>query len=346
MSCRKHVAICIVLITSVFVTGTIATVITFFPTNNFIEESVTALTSIYNGAIVLIGGLLAYKIGLFYFGSSLSISGALEKVMDQMNTPPFNPFNPIQMNEWNELTDEGKLARVMKALIYKETCVSRYHDDFFLELGRAEPQNMNDGESEAQFPPHNINALTLCVNRKLTHVIRTTLTQPHMPEDFRANVAFIDPLANALSGAVTEAAGSSPREEGWIIARIKIDIFNLTVALTSALILTLTEIGRENEKAIQNHQGNGDLEGNELKERVKGILVDALNHNSSSPTLNYYHLKAIIRRALIPHNEGCTNRGSGAFTCETFSCCCPRRNRSERNNYNELSGSNNHTVNN
>ena len=74
-------------------TGTVAAFVVYFPTNtHFIEESVTALSTIYNGVIVLIGGLLAYKLGLFYFGSSFSISGALEKVMVQMNTPPFNPI--------------------------------------------------------------------------------------------------------------------------------------------------------------------------------------------------------------------------------------------------------------
>ena len=36
-----------------------------------------------------------------------------------MNITPF---------EWNELTDEEKLARVMKALIYKETFIPCYHD--------------------------------------------------------------------------------------------------------------------------------------------------------------------------------------------------------------------------
>ena len=121
LCCKKKTLKCakivIIIITSIFVIGTIATVATFivhFPTNNFIEESVTALTTIYNGAIILFGGLLAYKLGLFYFSSSFSINGALRKAINQMNNPPPNPI------PWNELTDEGKLAKVMKAIIDKE----------------------------------------------------------------------------------------------------------------------------------------------------------------------------------------------------------------------------------
>ena len=150
-----------------------------------------------------------------------------------------------------------------------------------------------------------------------------------MPEAFRTDeIAFLDPLVDILSSAVTETAGSSPGETGQITSRIKIDIFNLTLALTSALIPTLTDVVKENTRAIlPNSEVIG--ESDELRNSMKGILADALRHNSSSPTLNYGSLKEIIKRALLPtpHDDNrrgcsdCTGRGGGIF-----SCCCQRRN--------------------
>ena len=135
-----------------------------------------------------------------------------------MITPP---SNPIQMNEWNVLTDEGKLVKVIKAFIYKETFRS-HHNDFFLEVTAAERQAIAN-EDDAQFQARIINALTPCVKRKLTSVIKNTLTQPQMPEALRTNcIAFIDPLVNALCEAVTTAAGTFPIEEGQITSVSKL----------------------------------------------------------------------------------------------------------------------------
>ena len=339
----KCTKIVIISITSIFVIGTISTVATFivhFPTNNFIEESVTALTTTYNGAIILFGGLLAYKLGLFYFSSSFSINCALRKAIDQMNTPP---SNPIQMNEWNELTDEGKLVKVMKAFIYKETFRS-HHDDFFLEVTAAEHQAIAN-EDDAQLQARIINTLTPCVKRKLTTIVKNTLIQPQMPEALRTNcIAFIDPLVNALCEAVTTAAGTFPIQEGRITSFIKIDIFNLTVALTSALIPTLTAVVKENPEDIHPASPRKCIE---LREGVKNILVAALNCNPSSPTLNNNDLKEKIRSALIrvPHVRECDNgrgdgtgrgTGRGGCLCGIFSCCCKTEGHNECYSYRGL----------
>ena len=281
------------IITTVTVTGTVVTVAIFvavFPTNNFIEQSVTALTTIYNGAIVLFGGLLAYKL---FFSSSFSITGVLEKAMNLL--PPVQ-FSPVHVTNWNELTNEGKMVEVIKTLIHKETLKSHHdHNDFYMELNKAAAQAINCQENLR-------NALTPCVTRTLTHTIKFTLTQAHMPAAFHAdgvNIVFIDPLVNALSEAVTAAAGTSLRGTGQITSRIKIDTFKLTVALTSALIPALTDVVTVNIAHIQ--PNTPVIQGHDmLKESMKGILVEALICNPSSPTLNNARLKASIKSALIP----------------------------------------------
>ena len=68
----------LVTINVVIVTSFVA----FFPTNHSIEQSITALTTISNGAIFL-GGLLAYK---FFFNGT---NGVQEKSTNQMNDNVF-----------------------------------------------------------------------------------------------------------------------------------------------------------------------------------------------------------------------------------------------------------------
>ena len=89
--------------------GTIVTITIFFiyfPSNHSIEQSVTALKILYNGAIVLLGGVLAYT---FFFKSSFSINDVLEKTMEEMTTSPFISLSPVQVSqeEWNGLTGKN-----------------------------------------------------------------------------------------------------------------------------------------------------------------------------------------------------------------------------------------------
>ena len=149
---------------------------------------------------------------------------------------------------------------------------------------------------------HITNALTPCVKRKLTHVVKTILTQPHMPAPFRvshAHIACISPLVDALSGAVTEAAGSSPSGDSRITTCIKVDTINLTVALTSALTHALTNVVKKNLEAIvPTTEVIGDVA--QVRECIK---VNALNENPSSPTVNTDDLIVELKSALIPNGD-------------------------------------------
>ena len=81
------------------------------PVNNSIETASEGVTSIYNGAVVLIGGLLAYKIGWQYFGHSFSASDALKDALDGMESSPTG----INKDEWKKLTEESRLTEILKA---------------------------------------------------------------------------------------------------------------------------------------------------------------------------------------------------------------------------------------
>ena len=91
------------------------------PVNNSIETTSEGVTSIYNGAVVLIGGLLAYKIGWQYFGHSFSVSDALEDALKRINAPSAalerikEPPPGVGVKKWDNLTEEGRLTEIMVA---------------------------------------------------------------------------------------------------------------------------------------------------------------------------------------------------------------------------------------
>ena len=86
------------------------------PINNSIETVSDGITTIYNEAVLLIGGLLAYKIGWYYlFGNSFSVSDALQKSMIS-ESPPFK----VDGNKWEKLTEEGRLTEVINSIIRSE----------------------------------------------------------------------------------------------------------------------------------------------------------------------------------------------------------------------------------
>ena len=87
------------------------------PVNNSIETASEGVTSIYNGAVVLIGGLLAYKIGWRYFGHSFSVSDALEDALECMEAPPAG----VRVKDWDNLTEERRLTEILKAVAESET---------------------------------------------------------------------------------------------------------------------------------------------------------------------------------------------------------------------------------
>ena len=98
----------------------IAVFVVTVPVSNSIETATEGVTSIYNGAIVLIGGLLAYRIGWHYIGQSFSVSDALEKALEKMDYPLPQENKLPDKEKWEELTEEGRLTEVIKAMISSE----------------------------------------------------------------------------------------------------------------------------------------------------------------------------------------------------------------------------------
>ena len=98
------------------------------------------------------------------------------------------------------------MTEIMKALVYKQTLRSPDDDAFFfMELNTAEAQAIS-GQFQGTLQSPIINALK-------TDLCKTTLTQPHMPD--------------VLSEAVTDAAGSSLRED----SRITIYMYQHSISL-------------------------------------------------------------------------------------------------------------------
>ena len=110
------VTFALLLVNGVLVTITIF--IVNIPVNNSIEESADSVKSLYNGAILLIGGIIAYNVGWYYFFGSFSFNRAMEKAMTEMQIPFNNPSDNVH---WQGLTEEGRMAEVIKALISHQT---------------------------------------------------------------------------------------------------------------------------------------------------------------------------------------------------------------------------------
>ena len=102
-------------------TGIIYIVTTFIihvPMNNSIEHSLTGITTIVNGAVILIGGYVAYSVGIKHFGNPFSLEDALKNAMNEIKKTPFKPDDILN---WKKLSEEKRMTEVMKALIYRET---------------------------------------------------------------------------------------------------------------------------------------------------------------------------------------------------------------------------------
>lgn len=111
------------IISFVSVSAIIATVTIFVasvPVNNSLESSTDSVTTIYNGVVVLIGGVVAYTVFCHYFDHSFSMEGALKQAMNELNDP-FRPPEDGSDIRWEKLTEEKRLIQVMKALISNKT---------------------------------------------------------------------------------------------------------------------------------------------------------------------------------------------------------------------------------
>ena len=123
------VTIALLLVNGVLVTITIF--IVYIPVNKSIEESADGVKSLYNGAVVLIGGIIAYNVGWYYFFGSFFFNKAMEKAMKDMEIP-FN--NPSDNSHWQSLTEEGRMVEVMKALISHQTLSRPRYDPLYSAL--------------------------------------------------------------------------------------------------------------------------------------------------------------------------------------------------------------------
>ena len=119
--CELITVVISLFITLILSSGVIITVVLFFthvPINNSIENSLTGLTTIFNGAVVLIGGFIAYRVSIKYFGNPFSLEDALKNAMNEIDK---TPFKQGKKENWSKLTEEGRMTEVMKALIHRET---------------------------------------------------------------------------------------------------------------------------------------------------------------------------------------------------------------------------------
>ena len=118
--CAQVVIFLIIIFLTICLTG-IVVVITLFvvtvPVNNSIETATEGVTSIYNGAVILIGILLAYKIGWHNTGRSFSVSNALKKAM---NIDITSNENENELVQWEKLDEEKRLTEVIKAIIIRQ----------------------------------------------------------------------------------------------------------------------------------------------------------------------------------------------------------------------------------
>ena len=96
-----------------------AVFIYYIPINHSIEESINGVQIIYNGAVLLIGALIAYNVGWFYYHSTtFPAKAALQKAMKEMKRNPFGS-DPLQYVEegWDVLLEEDRMKEIMKALL-------------------------------------------------------------------------------------------------------------------------------------------------------------------------------------------------------------------------------------
>ena len=96
----------------------VTTFITHVPINNSIEHSLTGVTTLFNGAVILIGGFIAYSVGIKHFGNPFSLEDALKNAMNEIKKTPFDPGDILN---WSKLSEEKRMTEVMKALIHRET---------------------------------------------------------------------------------------------------------------------------------------------------------------------------------------------------------------------------------
>ena len=115
--CNRGLILAVLFVTSVFVMGTITTIAIFIvdiPISNSIEDTAIGITTIYNGAVLLIGTLIAYNVGGHYFGGSFSVNTVLNRAMRGIKN---NPFDESDDKEWRTESEEMRMCKIVQKLI-------------------------------------------------------------------------------------------------------------------------------------------------------------------------------------------------------------------------------------
>ena len=256
------------LFTTVVVSGVVTTVaifVVYVPTINTIEEFAIGITTIYHGAVLFIGGLIAYNVGGHYLGGSFSVNTVLRSAMKKLTT---NPFSPAE--DWEVIPEETRMSKVVTDLIKREPFKG---NDFYWELNTAE--TLVPREPEDNLKTRIADALTPCVMRKLRAIV----------EDYnhRGNIRNEAPgqrtaavLADTLSKAVTQAVqGKTPT-----------CVKHFTYTLTNILISLLTAILEDKDNAGKQLKNMTEQQKTTLQDNVKGILIEVLGANPTAPTLS------------------------------------------------------------
>ena len=116
-TCELVTVIISLIVTTSVCTGIILIVATFIihvPINNSIEHSLTGISTLFNGAVILIGGYIAYIVGIKHFGNPFSLEDALKNAMNETQE---DPFKNNSNENWEKLTEEKRMTEVMKGLI-------------------------------------------------------------------------------------------------------------------------------------------------------------------------------------------------------------------------------------
>ena len=241
------------LVTFVLVSGIIVIVITFvahIPVNNSIEEAADGITTIYNGAVILIFVLIAYKVGN-YFGNPFSLEDALKNAMKEITTTPFNPDSNV---EWLKLAEEERMTEIMKALIHRQTftgpryCPMSSAVAFILKMARQGGQ-----------PIDLTTAQTTVLMNSLTTALSAAVKDAAGDDDFKANA-----LTNALINALYTVVVNDPN-----VDLTALPTNEKTTTLKSSVKAILMEALIANESAPD----LSDAQINNLKEDLKISLT-------------------------------------------------------------------------
>ena len=272
-----YFAIFLLVCATIIVTGLVATAaifIVYVPLNNSIEQSAVGISTIYHGAVLLAGGLIAYNVGGHYFGGSFSMSAVLGSVMNNIDKNPFGPSD----TEWRTLPHETRMNKLLTGLFkcehFKEFCMH----DFYKEM-------LYTGETVSRTPVNTFyqrisQKLSPCVNRKLK--LHSMLKYPE---------GLKDQLASILSRAIID----SVRTHQWPVEDPQVPMYtahliHIYYALTTALMPTITAAFEEKPaKDLPTGHTITRAQEEKLMNEVVEISKNILTERPFNPTLSDAH---------------------------------------------------------